>query len=188
MQRSDDGSGPLLQRDYWGVIRNCRGTPAEAIDALAAHLWDLGAPELVSFRRVDGTCEPLQTGDELDVTIHFAGTFGIRILHRDEQSLTIGTREGHPEAGKVTMGAYRNERGDVVFHIRSRARSGSALQYAGFLAGGEPMQTNTWTELVNRLAAAVGDGIIGWIRASTREVEPEPDEDRDKPTFRATGG
>lgn len=185
---AEDGLGPLLQRDYWGVIRDCRGTPAEVIDAVRAHLWDLAAPEMLEFRRVDGTKEPLEEGDELEVHIRFAGRFGIRLLNRGEQSFTIGTLEGHPEAGKVTIGAYRNPPGDVVMHARSRARSGSWLHYAGFLAGAEGMQANAWTELINRTAAAVGAGVIGFISAETRTVDPGPEDEGNLPTYRAEGG
>lgn len=185
---AEDGVGPLLQRDYWGVIRECRGTPAQVIDAVRAHLWDLADPELLEFRRIDGTKKPLVEGDELEVHIRFAGTFGIRVLDRGEQSITIGTLEGHPEAGKVTIGAYRNSRGDVLMHARSRARSGSWLHYAGFLAGAEGMQANAWTELINRTAAAVGKGVIGFITAETGRVRPGPEDTGNLPTYRAEGG
>ena len=65
---------------------------------------------------------------------------------------------GHPEAGRITFGAYRTVDGDVVFHIRSRACSSSLFNYLGFLVGGDPMQTATWTDFV-----IVGDEKPGWI-------------------------
>lgn len=183
-----DGHGPLLQRDYWGVIRESRGTPSQVIEVVRAHLWDLADPALLEFRRVDGTSEPIAEGDELEVHIRFAGKFGIRVLNVNDQSITIGTLEGHPEAGKVTIGAYRNPRRDVVMHARSRARSGSWIHYAGFLAGAEGMQANAWTELINRTGAAVGKGIIGFITAETKNVEPDAEDSGNLPTYRAEGG
>ena len=179
------GSGPLLQRDYWGVIDGCRLSPREIIDLLAARFGEVAPPELVRFERADGAGTPLSVGDELTVKIFGAGTYAVRVLHRDELSLTVGTVRGHPEAGRITFGAYPNARGDVVFHIRSRARSSSRQHYWGFLTAGEPMQTNTWADFINRLAAMAGDGVIGFLHAETREVEPEPDEDEPKPTFLA---
>lgn len=180
-----DGHGPLLQRDYWGVIAACRLSPPGVAEVVAARFEDLPPPGLVRFRRAGGVGAALAVGDEMEVQIRLAGSFRVRVIHRDDRSLTIATVEGHPEAGRITFGAYANDRGDVVFHIRSRARSGSTAHRAGFLATGEPMQTNTWSDFINRLAVRVGDGVIGFIQASTREID-EAEEDRGAgPTFLA---
>ena len=119
-----------------------------------------------------------------------AGDCRVRVIHRDRNSLTLGTLEGHPEAGRITFGAYRNDRGDVIFHIRSRARASSDLRYAGFVALGEPMQTTTWTDFIDRLAHIAGDGVIGAIHADTSEVTDDEAEDPAAicaPTFAARG-
>ena len=62
------GSGPLLQRDYWGVIDGCRLSPREIIDLLAARFGEVAPPELVRFERADGAGTPLSVG-------LFAGTW-----------------------------------------------------------------------------------------------------------------
>lgn len=180
-----DGHGPLLQRDYWGVIAGCRLTPPEVAEVVATRFPELPAPGLVRFRRAGGATEALAVGDEMEVDIRLAGSFRVRIIHRDERSLTIGTIAGHPEAGRITFGAYANPRGDVVFHIRSRARSGSSSTRAAFLAAGEPMQTNTWGDFVNRLAVRVGDGVIGFVQSSTREMDETEEDGGAGPTFLA---
>ena len=110
-------------------------------------------------------------------------------MHEDAQSLTLGTLEGHPEAGRITFGAYRNPAGDVVFHIRSRARSASASKRVGFLALGDAMQTTTWTDFINNTATAVGAHIADAIHAETAEVEDSSDDDHPLrlPTFLAMG-
>lgn len=183
-----EGRGPLLQRDYWAVIAFCRTSPSGLIDILRSKFCELAPPQLARFRRLAATEDPLRIGDELEVSIRGAGTFGVRVVHLARQSFTIATLRGHPEAGRITFGAYRNERGDVIFHIRSRARSSSAIRYLGFLAAGEPMQTSTWCELINRVAASVGDGVIGFIQAETVIGEDdEGDRQLTGPTFRATG-
>jgi hypothetical protein len=143
--------------------------------------------ELASFER-SGRVRRLEVGDELAVRIAWAGLARVRVLHRDAQSFTLATLEGHPEAGRITFGAYRNARGDVVFHIRSRARSSSPAKYLGFLGIGEAMQTNTWTDFVNRVAAATGRGVLGVVHAETREIADRDDADvTSSPTFEARG-
>lgn len=183
LRLASSGSGPLLQRDYWGVIASCGLSPEEIGPLLARRFTEFAPPELVSFRCLDADERPLEVGDVLEVEIRLAGTFQVQVLHRDERSLTVGTVDGHPETGRITFGAYRNRRGDVVFHIRSRARSSDESRRLGFLAVGEPMQTNTWADFINRVAATLGEGVIGFIRAGTRTVEDEPDEEARRPTF-----
>lgn len=189
LQRQEDGRGPLLERDYWAVIDRARGGPAELADLLARRFTAFAPTDLVTFLRPADAEGPLEIGDELEVDIIGAGSFGVRVVHRDAQSLTVATLPGHPEAGRITFGAYRNDRGDVIFHIRSRARSSSRTKLLGFLFAGDPMQTNTWSDFINRFAATAGEGVLGAVHASKREVEPEPgDATDDAPTFIARGG
>ncbi|MFO7653548.1 MAG: DUF1990 family protein [Candidatus Krumholzibacteriia bacterium] len=183
------GRGPLLLRDYWGVIAGCRATPRELIDILRHRFWELVPPQYAGFRKLPDPEEPLRVGDEMEVHIRGAGTFKVRVVHVHRQSLTVATLPGHPEAGRITFGAYRNPHRDVVFHVRSRARASSRIRYWGYLLGGEPMQTRTWGELISRVAITTGDGVIGFVQATTRTVD-EDDGDRrgTGPTFRAAGG
>ena len=111
------------------------------------------------------------------------------MVHEDPNSLTFATLAGHPEAGRITFGAYRNAAGDVIFHIRSRARSSSDSTRLGFLAIGEAMQTNTWTDFINNTVASVGGRVRDAIRAETKEVEQEAEDNEPlgSPTFRAVG-
>jgi hypothetical protein len=184
---ASEGKGPLLQRDYWAVIRGSRLSPREIAARVAEDFCTIAPEELVRFEREEGAEGPLEVGEELSVTIRIAGGCRVRVLHRDSNSVTLGTLQGHPEAGRITFGAYRNEGGDVIFQIRSRARSSSAVRYAGFITAGEPMQTNTWTDFIDRLAHMVGDGVVGAIHAETKEIEDEPADSVCSPTFRAVG-
>jgi Domain of unknown function (DUF1990) len=180
------GSGPLLQRDYWAAIRDCRISPRQFGGLFAAHFDDFAPNALARFERMGASADrPLRVGDELRVHIRMAGTFGVRVLHLDENSITFCTLQGHPEAGRITFGAYRNRRGDVVFHIRSRARSASSKYYAGFVAVGEPMQTMTWTDYVDQLAHSIGRGVLGRIHEETRVLDSKDDEN--VPTYLARG-
>jgi hypothetical protein len=184
-----DGSGPLLQRDYWAVIKKSKISPPELADLVSREFCSFAPEELVRFERASEGEEPLEVGDELGVWIRAAGECGVRVTHRNENSLTLATIEGHPEAGRITFGAYRNRAGEVVFHIRSRARSSSPVKYAAFVAAGEPMQTTTWTDFIDCVAHTAGEGVLGVIHASTEEIEDEPEDPETvcSPTFLAEG-
>jgi hypothetical protein len=178
------GAGPLLQRDYWAVLAGCALKPSEVMAEIKAHFCELPPPALVAFTAADG----LGIGAELDIRIMPAQQCRVRVVHEDGQSLTLATLAGHPEAGRITFGAYRNPAGDVVFHIRSRARSSTTAKRLGFLAIGDAMQTNTWTDFISRTAARVGATIRDVIHADTEEVSEEADDEPLRsPTFLALG-
>ena len=116
-----------------------------------------------------------------------AGECAVRVVHEDENSITLATLEGHPEAGRITFGSYRNQAGGLLFHIRSRARAANRTRYLGFLAMGDAMQTNTWTDFINAVAAFAGAGVEGEIQVTTSEMADEPPEATTAPTFLARG-
>jgi hypothetical protein len=184
LQLAEEGTGPLLERDYWCVIRDCRFSPRQIAATVRRHFAAFAPAELVVFRANGG--DGLKLGDEVDLRIAGAGGARVRVTHVSGQSFTLATLEGHPEAGRITFGSYRNRKGEVLFHIRSRARSKSRLRRAGFLAAGEVMQTSTWSEFVNRVAVAFGNGVRGLIHAETRPCDEEPPEvARHAPTYLA---
>lgn len=188
LKPATDGTGPLLQRDYWAVVAGSRLGPREVVKLVAEKFPEFPPPQLVQFRLADGCEGPLDIGDELDIDIRLAGKCAVRVVHRDANSITLGTLDGHPEAGRITFGAYRNERGDVVFHIRSRARASKLTRYLEFLAGGDPMQTNTWVDFIDALSQTAGSGVVDGIRVEQAEVDDEDaDADPASPTFIARG-
>lgn len=185
---ASEGAGPLLQRDYWGVLKGCGMKAPEVAALVRERFLDFPPEEIVVFSRQEGAEGPLDVGEELGVKIRMAPDTAVRVVHVDDNSLTLCTKKGHPEAGRITFGAYRNDRGDLVFHIRSRARSSSSKHLAGFLALGEAMQTNTWTDFIDCLAHTIGEGIIGAIQAETIEMDEEEGEEAlSTPTFIARG-
>lgn len=184
---ASSGVGAFLQRDYWAVIAACRYKPSEVVALIAARFPEFAPPEIVVFERTGDGDGCVDVGEIFDIQIRMAGPARVRVVHKAPCSLTLATLEGHPEAGRITFGAYRNDDGEVVFHIRSRARSSTLFNYLGFRSAGDPMQTNTWTDFVNNVAVTCGDGVIGAVRTDTRELsdeEAEPgDESMDCPTF-----
>ena len=186
IQPASAGVGPLIQRDYWAVIAGCSYKPSQVIELVRTRFLELPPPAIVVFERFDGDGE-LDVGDELDIRIRLAGDARVRVVHRDACSITLATLAGHPEAGRITFGAYRNDRGQVLFHIRSRACSSTRTNYLAFLFGGDPMQTSTWTDFVTNVALTCGTGVEGVVHADTTIIEADQlapaDDSMDAPTF-----
>ena len=182
---ASQGAGPLLQRDYWAVLSDCTLKPSEVMTHVRSNFCALPPDALVSFDAPDG----LTLNAVLDIVIRPSQRCAVRVIHADAQSVTFATQTGHPEAGRITFGSYRNDNGDVIFHIRSRARSATTLKRLGFLAIGDAMQTNTWSDFIRNTATAVGARVRDVIHTDTTEADerPEDDEPLDAPTFIATG-
>lgn len=159
--------------------------PSALIAHIRDHFCEFPPSALVQFVAASG----ISLGANLDINIRPAQQCAVRVIHEDPQSFTLGTLEGHPEAGRITFGAYRNPATQVIFHIRSRARSSTGPTRLGFLAIGDAMQTNTWTDFIVNVAAAVGSSIQDVIHADTQAVEPGPEDGHpfDRPTFLAVG-
>lgn len=179
-----DGTGPLLQRDYWAVLTT-ELKPSEVMQRVRERFCELPPSSLVLFELAR---EGLELHAEIDITIKPAQHCRVRVTHSDAQSITLATLAGHPEAGRITFGAYRNPAGEVIFHIRSRARSSTVTKLLGFLAIGDAMQTNTWTDFITNTAALLNCGVRGVIHVEKEEVEVGPeDADSSAPTFHAVG-
>jgi hypothetical protein len=186
LQPASEGVGPLLQRDYWAVLDTSKASAKDVMDLVCEKFCDFPPKDLVTFAPANGEQRPLAVGDRLDIRIKLMPPVAVKVIHKDDLSLTLGTLKGHPEAGRITFGAYPNAHEDVIFHIRSRARAASVVDYAGWLLTGDPMQTNTWTDYIDYLAHLVARGVRGCIHADQQVVElDEEDAAMNCPTYLA---
>jgi len=185
IQPAADGAGPLLQRDYSGIIEGCTATPEELILRVRRDFAVYSPDLLARFTRADGASDPLELEDQLQIHIVGAGDCEVRVAHLDEQSFTLRTLEGHPEAGRITFGAFRNPEGDLVFRIRSRARAGSVIKLVGYTLFGKKVQTRVWVTFIERVAEACGCKLRDEVRVETKEVADSAADlgEADTPTF-----
>src|SRR4051812_43529226 len=187
---ASEGAGPLVERDYFAAIEDTSCTPERVGAMLRERIEEFAPPETAVFRRDGAGAGPLQIGDELDIRIALRGPCRVRVVCLDDRSLTLRTLQGHPEAGRITFGAGRDEMGRLTFRIRSRARASGLLNYVGYLLMGKQLQARCWIRFIDRVADACGGRVVGRIRVRTRRVEPEPADcgGPDCPTFDGHGG
>jgi hypothetical protein len=180
------GSGPLLQREYLGVIEGSDRTPEAVAEEVRKHFVNFAPKETAAFQCPGREGKALAVGDEIKVHISGILPCQVRVVHCDDRSLTLRTLEGHPEAGRITFGAGRDEQGRLTYRIRSRARAGGLLHYLGFLFMGRTMQARCWIRFIGCVAEAVGGRLVGPIHVSTERVEEEPADcgEPHLPTFR----
>ena len=183
-----EGAGPLLQRDYWAVIEGTKYTPQQVIQKVKEEFPCFSPDLIAAFKRIDDNDGPLPEDGAMEVHIKGSGICEVRVVHMDDQSFTLRTITGHPEAGRITFGAYYDRVGRLKFRIRSRARSSDLLQFVGYQLLGQAMQTKVWTTFVERVAEACGGHIHGEIQVETRNVDDSPADlgKVDYPTFIAS--
>lgn len=169
-----DGIGPLLERDYSAVIVGASCMPEDVARMIRRRFVDFAPAETAAFERDDREEDMLEPGDELSICIALAGRCKVRVDGVDERSLTLRTLRGHPEAGRITFSADRDERGRLVFRICSRARASGVVPFLGFLVLGKQMQARCWIRFIKHVAEACGGQIEGRIRVETRRVDEEP--------------
>lgn len=183
---ASEGAGPLLQRDYWAVIEGTGCTPESLFRQVVEDFPSFAPEEIACFTPYpEGTLGPLELNREMGIEIRAAGFCRVRVVHMDSRSLTLRTLDGHPEAGRITFGAYWDRTGRLKFRIRSRARSSDVLRYVGYSLFGKGMQTRTWVTFVERVAKACGGWIHGDVHVETHEAEDTLADcgELDTPTF-----
>jgi len=163
-------SGPLFQRDYEGVIEGGPSSPEELAQLVRGRFVDFAPPETAAFRRDDDRGKPLDVGDELKIRIGGFMPCEVRVVQIDDTTLTLRTLEGHPEAGRISFKAGRDDRGRLTFQIRSRARSSRLVHLLGFLLMGRAMQARCWIRFIGRVAEVCGGRLAGPVRVRTTKV------------------
>jgi hypothetical protein len=81
---------------------------------------------------------------------------GVMVLYADEESFTVMTAEGLPEAGWNTFSAYEDEDGTTVAQVQSLARASDPIYELGFRLFGSTEQEKIWIHVLGSLAARFG--------------------------------
>ena len=95
---------------------------------------------------------------------------GVMVLYADEESFTVMTAEGLPEAGWNTFSAYEDEDGTTVAQVLSLARASDPIYEIGFRLFGSTEQEKIWTHILASLAARFGVG--GSVQLRKACVDP----------------
>jgi len=189
---ASEGTGPLLERDYSAVVEGMGVTPETLVRALRERFERFAPSETACFRRSDREPGPLDVGDEMDIKIALLGDCRIRVVHADTLGVTLRTLKGHPEAGRITFGAFRDEKGRPVFRILSRTRASGLTSYLGYMVLGKQMQSRCWIRFIDRVITDCGGRVAGGrVQVRTRKVSEEAADRQgsETPTFACgTGG
>lgn len=170
VQLATHGAGPLWQRDYSAVIEDTPYAPEDVLNLLLAQFPSFSPDVAAKFIRRGNPDEPLQLGEEMDINLTGYGPCAVRVVRIEPRSLTLRTIAGHLEAGRITFGAYHDEKSRLVFHIRSRSTINGPIRYLGYRLVGMPIQERIWVTFVERVAQAVGGRIVDEVHVETQKT------------------
>jgi hypothetical protein len=148
------GFGQLWQKTYRVRLAGASVTPAEVVRVWKTDFPSFHPPQSRFFPSLDGVAP----GEVLLINSSVRGMpvyTGVMVLYADEESFTVMTAEGLPEAGWNTFSAYE-EGGVTVAQVQSLARASDPIYEIGFHLMGSTEQEKIWIHVLGSLAAHFG--------------------------------
>lgn len=148
------GFGQLWQKTFRIRMEGAAITPGEVIAEWKA--------ELPRFKPAENRFYPspggIAPGEVVLINAWTPGgpiATGVVVLYADDESFTLMTPQGHPEAGWVTMSAY-SEEGITHAQVQSLARAGDPIYEVAFRLMGSRLQDDIWVHVLTALAEHFG--------------------------------
>ncbi len=149
------GFGQLWQKTYKVGLTGANVTPKEVVQVWKEEFPSFHPPQSRFYPPLSGVAP----GEVMLINASVQGMpvyTGVMVLYADEESFTVMTAEGLPEAGWNTFSAYEDEDGTAVAQIQSLARASDPIYEVGFRLFGSTEQEKIWTHVLTSLAARFG--------------------------------
>jgi hypothetical protein len=177
LQPPSEGAGPRFHRRYCVDVADPALGP-EDLMALVGRDPDAFSPaEIARFEKTRGAEGRLAVGDEFLVRISSPWNGPVRVIACAPRSFTLGTLEGHLEAGQIRFaaGEHPSVPGALRFTIESWARSRDGPVDLAYDKVGvaQKAQEAMWTFFCDRVATAAGGRKLGEIEVLTEREANE---------------
>ena len=130
-------------------------TPNEVVRVWKEHFPEFHPPQNRFYPSLAG----VQPGEVLLINASMRGMpvyTDVRVIYADEESFTVMTAEGLPEAGWNTFSAYTDDDVHTVAQVQSLARANDPIYELGFRIVGSTEQERIRTHVLKSLAAHFG--------------------------------
>lgn len=148
------GFGQLWQKTYRLRLVGATVTPAEVVKVWKERFPDFHPPQNRFYPSLAGVAPGEVVLINASVT-GFPVYTGVMVLYADDESFTVMTAEGLPEAGWNTFSAF-DEEGTTVIQVQSLARANDPIYEIGFRLIGSSAQEKIWCHVVTALAEDFG--------------------------------
>jgi hypothetical protein len=145
------GFGQLWQKTYQIGLRGASVSPADVITVWKTRFPDFQPPENRFFPSVAG----VKPGEVVLINAMTPGgmvSTGVRVMFSDDESFTLMTPQGHPEAGWITFSAFERD-GVTVAQVQSLARANDPMYEVAFHVIGAKIQERIWHHVLTALGA-----------------------------------
>ena len=149
------GFGQLWQKTYRVRLAGADVTPQEVVELWKREFPSFHPPESRFYPSLDGVAP----GEVMLINASVRGMpvyTGVMVLYADDESFTVMTAEGLPEAGWNTFSAYEEDDGTTAIQVQSLARSSDPIYEIGFHLMGSTEQERIWKHVLTSLAARFG--------------------------------
>jgi hypothetical protein len=145
------GFGQLWQKTYKVRLSGAKVGPKEVVRVWKEEFPSFHPPQSRFYPPLHGVAP----GEVMLINASVQGMpvyTGVMVLYADEESFTVMTAEGLPEAGWNTFSAYEDEDGTTVAQIQSLARASDPIYELGFRLFGSTEQEKIWIHVLSSLA------------------------------------
>jgi phytoene dehydrogenase-like protein len=148
------GFGQLWQKTYTVRLEGADIGPVDVVRVWKKEFPNFHPPQSRFYPSLEGVVP----GEVVLINASMRGMpvyTGVMVLYADDESFTVMTAEGLPEAGWNTFSAYE-EGGVTVVQIQSLARANDPIYEIGFRLVGSTEQERIWTHVLESLAGRFG--------------------------------
>ncbi len=164
-----DGFGRLWEEVYELRLEGLEIGPRQVMDTFKRTFPKLHPPHTRCYLTPSG----VQPGESMLINASNRGltiATGNLVSYASDDSFALMTTEGHPQAGWVTLSAYR-QNGWIVCQVHSLARANDPLYEIFFRFGGAALiQEHIWSHVLTSLASQLG--VEGHVQVEKTKLDP----------------
>lgn len=169
-----DGVGPMFHRRFRVGVAGSRMSAEQLSDHIATNLNRAAPWTVATFVKTRGREGELRVGDEYRVQMPGPWDGPVRVLSRDATSFTLGTLQGHLEAGQIRF-TVRAVGAGLEFEVEAWSRAGDRLADLLYsrLRVAKEIQFNMWVHFCLNAASFSGGRPSGGVVIDTRGIPAE---------------
>ncbi len=177
VQTKEGGVGDLLHRRY-EISVLCAMDRKTLLRTIQRNITTLSPAALAEFEKSSGSANEMAVDDEYHISMLGPWNGRVRVSEMTEDSFTLVTLDGHPEAGHITFSVLDEVDMPGSLRVRidslARARDHTVNLAYDSLGVGKQVQTEVWVTFLQRVGELAGATESLDVRVTTERHEDEP--------------
>lgn len=173
-QGEESGVGSLTHRRYSIKVPRAAFSRQTLMLEMQRRVHELAPSAFARFEKTSGDPSYMSVGDEYDVTMLGPWNGRVRVADVSDDSFTLVTLEGHPEAGHITFSvqelSLHPESFNVIIESWARARDQTVQVAYDTMTVGRHVQAEVWVTFLQRVAELTGCEEAPEVSIETEEL------------------